>query len=83
MRQRLQRGTCVLFIHDEDREAAGQDLFQPLDEKKEAVAIVHSAMRRCFSELKNDEALEAVYLSAPVRMRENWMRKKAMELGVS
>ncbi len=83
MGKRLQHGTCVLFVHDEDRLAAGQDLYAPIDENKECVAIVHSAMRRCFSVLKGSAALDAVFMSAPRQMREEWLRTKARELGMS
>lgn len=83
MAKRLQRGTCVLFIHDEDRLAAGQDLYAEIDEMKECVAIVHSSMRRCHSVLKGSAALDAVFMSAPRQMRETWLRNKARELGMS
>lgn len=80
MRKRLQRGTCVLFIQDEDRLAAGQDLYEPIDEKKECGALLHSMMRRCHPVLPGSEILDAVYFLAPVRMREAWLREKAREL---
>ncbi len=82
MAKRLQRGTCVLFIHDEDRLAAGQDLYAEIDEKKEAVAIMHSAMRRCFLELGSSATLDTVFSFVPERMREKWLRERAMGLGM-
>lgn len=83
MGKRLQQGTCVLFINDEDRRAAGQDLYAELDENKEAVATLHSAMRRCFLVLKGPATLDAVFSFVPAPMREKWVREKAMALGMA